>query len=70
MNILGIWRRDYISLREINTTSDARYSVNFHLCSWCSKLQAQVMVKECTGNVSTNLFYAVPGLLIKKTCIC
>jgi hypothetical protein len=79
-------RRDYISLKEINNmASDARYSVNIQLCSWYSKFWAQVMcfiLPKVTGNVpalcnehdswklSTNLFYADPGLLIKKMCIC
>ena len=62
-----------------------RYSVNIQLCSWWSKFRAQVMcftLPKVTGNVPalyiehdswklfTNLFYADPGLLIKKMCIC
>jgi hypothetical protein len=82
VNKLRIWRRDYISLREINNmASDAGYSVNTQLCLWHSKFQAQVMcfiLPKFTGNVaalyiehdscklSTDLFNVNPGLLIKK----
>jgi hypothetical protein len=85
VNKLRIWRRNYISLREINNmASGARYSVNIQLCSWYSKFRAQVMcfiLPKFTWNVpalyiehdscrlSTNLFYVNPGLLIKM-CVC
>jgi hypothetical protein len=82
VNVLGIWRRDYIYLNGINNmASDARYSVNIQLCPRYSKFEAKIMcsiLPKVTGNVpalytdhdscklSTNLFYADPRFPIQK----